>query len=71
MKFICDSDKFLEFSEHCPGLGSGTSCTLSQLESEVFWPLKSPLSKAFRMSESRNEQTAEPAIELSGVVKVA
>ena len=35
------------------------------------WPLKWPSSKAFRMSESLKEQIADPARELSGVVKVA
>ena len=56
-------------AEHDPGRGDGGLGTGSQLELAPAWPLKGPSSKEYLMSLSLKEQTALPAMALSGVVK--
>ena len=52
IKFKWLSDNSFDFPLQRPGLGLGTSRTGNQLQSEAFWPLKSPSSKAFLISDS-------------------
>ena len=71
MKFRLFSGKLCPFTEHKPGLGSGIwdFDMGSQFELTVSWFLKGPVSKDEVMSLNLKAQMAEPAIELSGVVK--
>ena len=68
MKLSPASSSSLLLAAHEPGRGEGGLGTGSQLALAPAWPLKGPSSKEWRMSLSRKEQTALPAMALSGVV---